>query len=106
MIEAFELAYKNRKKAAGKIYNIGGGPQKTVSLHELIALIEDIKGEKIPMTYDDWRPGDQKIFVGNIRKAENELGWTPKVKPKDGVKKLYNWVNENIEMLGTLNNFN
>jgi CDP-paratose 2-epimerase len=95
LIKAFELAYKKRNKTAGQIFNIGGGPENTMSLHELIESLEKQKGEKIPVTYDDWRPGDQKVFVGNIAKAKKELGWEPSVNPTEGVEKLYKWVMDN-----------
>jgi CDP-paratose 2-epimerase len=43
----------------------------------------------------DWRPGDQKVFVADIRKAERELGWKPKVSVEVGLERLFNWVKEN-----------
>jgi CDP-paratose 2-epimerase len=98
LIKAFELAYKNRNKIAGQIFNIGGGPENTMSLHELIESLEKQKGEKISVSYSDWRPGDQKVFVGNISKAKRELGWQPTIDPTEGVKKLYKWVTENTNL--------
>ena len=95
LIKAFELAYKSRNKAVGQIYNIGGGPENTLSLLELLRFLEKQKGKKIPIKYDEWRPGDQKVFIGNITKAKRELGWEPTVNPVDGVKKLYSWVSKN-----------
>jgi CDP-paratose 2-epimerase len=95
LIKAFELAYKNRNKACGQVFNIGGGPENTMSLHELIDSLERQKRKKIPVSYDDWRPGDQKVFVGNIAKAKKELGWEPTVNPTEGVEKLYKWVINN-----------
>ena len=98
LIKAFEQAYKNKRKAAGQIYNIGGGPQNTMSLHELIYLLEQMGCGKISLSYDDWRPGDQKVFVGNIGKAKKELAWEPSVSPSEGVAKLYKWVRENKDL--------
>jgi CDP-paratose 2-epimerase len=98
LIKAFELAYKNRKKTAGQILNIGGGPENTMSLHELINLLEKQKGENIQVSYDDWRPGDQKVFIGNISKAKKQLGWEPTVNPNQGVEKLYRWVKDNLQL--------
>ena len=98
LIKAFELAYQNRDKAAGQIFNIGGGPQNTMSLHELLDYLEEQKGGKIQVSYDHWRPGDQKVFVGNIAKAQRELGWQPSIKPAQGVEKLYQWVCENSDL--------
>jgi CDP-paratose 2-epimerase len=105
LIKAFDSAYENRKRAAGQIYNIGGGAENTMSLHQLINLIEELKGKKISLNYDAWRPGDQKIFIGNISKAKRELNWQPTVRPAGGVKLIYAWVNSNIEMLKSLNIF-
>jgi CDP-paratose 2-epimerase len=95
LIKAFELVYKNRKKVAGQIFNIGGGPQNTMSLHELIKLLKKQSGGNMQVSYDNWRPGDQKVFIGNISKAKKQLGWQPTVSPVEGVTKLYNWVIDN-----------
>jgi CDP-paratose 2-epimerase len=95
LIRAFELAFEKRDQVSGNVYNIGGGPQNTLSLHELIRQLEELRGQKVPLGYDDWRPGDQKVFVGDISKAEKDLGWTPSVTTDEGVKKLYDWVVKN-----------
>jgi CDP-paratose 2-epimerase len=95
LIRSFELAYKNRNKARGQVFNIGGGPDNTMSLHELIDSLEKQTKAKISLSYDDWRPGDQKVFVGNIKKAKKELGWEPTVNPSEGVEKLFKWVVKN-----------
>lgn len=95
LLKAFELAYENKDRISGQAYNIGGGPQNTISLHELITYLEQLKGKKIPLTYDDWRPGDQKVFVSNISRAKRELGWQPMVEPEKGMEKLYRWTVEN-----------
>ena len=39
-----------------------------------------------------WRPGDQRIFVADIGKAERELGWRPRVGKEEGVRRLHDWV--------------
>ena len=45
--------------------------------------------------YADWRPGDQRVFVADIRKAGRLLGWSPKVATADGVARLLAWIREN-----------
>jgi CDP-paratose 2-epimerase len=95
LIKAFELAYEHKDVAVGNIYNIGGGPENTLSLHELLHLLSERNGEKIPVSYDDWRPGDQKVFISNIQKAGEQLKWAPTISPAEGVKRLYDWVAEN-----------
>lgn len=47
-------------------FNIGGGPANTLSLLELISLLEEDLGITIPLKWSDRRPGDQPIFVCNL----------------------------------------
>jgi CDP-paratose 2-epimerase len=100
LVHLYETAYNNIEKSAGSVFNVGGGPANTLSLHELIAQLEIITGRKIPVSYGDWRSGDQKVFVADISLAGKKLGWKPKVDPSTGVTKLYKWVQENISLFG------
>jgi len=52
-------------------------------------------GREVPVHWDNWRPGDQRVFVADIRKARQELGWLPKVGVLDGTLKLADWVKQN-----------
>jgi len=54
---------------------------------------------EIPVTWDDWRPGDQRVFIADTRKTKRELGWEPKINVKTGVSRLFAWVNENRELV-------
>jgi CDP-paratose 2-epimerase len=71
----------------------------TMSLLELLEILDEVTGAPIPVTYGDWRPGDQRVYVSDIAKASNTFGWQPKIAPRDGVKSLHAWVVENREML-------
>ena len=96
LINFYEAAVNNISKAAGKIYNVGGGSSNTISIWtEFAPMLEELMGFKIHVDYSDWRPGDQPVYVSDIRKAEQELGWQPKVSVKEGIKLLYEWVREN-----------
>jgi CDP-paratose 2-epimerase len=55
-------------------------------------LLERLMGRPIPVSYTDWRPGDQSIYVSDIRRAKQELGWQPKIGVKEGIQRLYEWV--------------
>lgn len=77
------------------VFNTGGGVDNTLSLIELISMIEQKTGKTIPLKFMDWRPSDQKAYVSDIRKATTLLGWKPGVNPAAGVAKLFDWVNQN-----------
>ena len=76
------------------VYNMGGGPENTLSLLELLDLLKP-RADDISVTYADWRPSDQKVYVSNIDKARRELGWKPHISPQEGVERLASWVAAN-----------
>jgi CDP-paratose 2-epimerase len=98
LLDAYDNAIARIGQVKGRIYNLGGGPENTLSVWtEFGPLLEELLGKPIPVARSDWRPGDQKVFVADIRKAEADLGWKPKVGVKDGVGRLFKWVMENKE---------
>ncbi|NTV31485.1 SDR family NAD(P)-dependent oxidoreductase [candidate division WWE3 bacterium] len=102
LFNAWDIATKNIDTVSGTIYNVGGGPEHTMSLLELIDYIENLIGHKLTYTFSDWRPGDQPVYVSDITKAETELNWKPKITPRQGVEQLYYWVTENKHLFDFL----
>ena len=93
--EAFDAFYKTRK--AG-FYNIGGGEKTAISLLDCIDILEGIIGKKPAVNFAPGRHGDLKYFICDTKKAEKDLKWSPKVTPKEGIKKLTDWIKENKEI--------
>jgi CDP-paratose 2-epimerase len=77
---------------------MGGGPKNTLSLLELIEILEKELNKKLNYDYFDWRPSDQKVYISDIRKAKHELNWAPKISPKEGVIRLIKWIKTNINL--------
>lgn len=95
LLDAFDAAAARIDVAAGQVYNVGGGPNNTLSLRELLTYLGERQGSEIPFRSEDWRPGDQKVFVSDIRRAGRDLQWTPKVGREQGLDLLYDWVAAN-----------
>jgi len=96
LLDLYDLALERIDLASGRVYNVGGGPGNTLAVwQELGPMLTSLLGCEIPVTYHDWRPGDQHIFVADVRKAERELGWRPTTRREDGVRRLYEWVVDN-----------
>ncbi|MGB2650982.1 MAG: SDR family NAD(P)-dependent oxidoreductase, partial [Candidatus Omnitrophota bacterium] len=89
LIASFHAAYENIDRVKGMAFNVGGGPENQMSLLELVAILEEKLGKKIEPSFDSWRPGDQKIYVSNIDKAKQYLGWMPAVDKVKGVDMLW-----------------
>lgn len=94
--DAYDLAIERIDTVQGEVINMGGGPENTMSIWEEFGpKLEKLIGHPIPVTYGDWRPGDQKVFVADISKAKKLLGWAPKFSVDSGVEQLFGWVSEN-----------
>jgi CDP-paratose 2-epimerase len=99
LLNAYDLAIAKIEAVRGQIYNLGGGPENTMSIWtEFGLLLEKLLGRPVPVARGDWRPGDQKVFVADIRKAGCEFGWKPKVGVEEGVGRLFEWVRENKDL--------
>lgn len=99
LLNAYDLAIEQAKEKPGRVFNIGGGMDKTISIwKEFGPILENLVGHKIKTTTGEWRPGDQPVYVSDICKAERELGWKPEITPIDGITRLFNWVKNNPEM--------
>ena len=98
LIQAFQLALKNINKTKGEVYNIGGGAKNTISLLELLELLEEMLNRKITYDFDTWRPGDQKVYYSDISKAKKDFNWVPEVPKEEGIRELFDWVHGNIQL--------
>ena len=65
---------------------------------ELAPILQELGDHAVEVSYADWRPGDQSVCFFDIAKVTRELGWSPKVGVKEGVTKLYNWVQANKDL--------
>jgi CDP-paratose 2-epimerase len=96
LIDAYQAAIDQIDIASGQIYNIGGGPNNIMSVwSDLGPCLEKLYGEPIPVIRADWRPGDQRIYVSDIRKSESELCWSPKISVDKGIDSLWRWIYSN-----------
>ncbi len=93
LLDAYDAAIARIDVAAGQVYNVGGGPAHTMSIWtEFGPILERLIGHPIPVSGDDWRPGDQPIYISDIRKAGRDLGWQPRVRVEEGILRLYDWI--------------
>jgi len=99
LIDAYLLSIEKIEIASGKIYNIGGGRENSLSLINLIDILRDITGREIEISFSDWRPGDQKVFICDIIKISEDLGWKPKIDVKKGIELLFDWVVKNKDII-------
>lgn len=95
-VQAYDAFVQSDKKHG--IYNLGGGSGNTLTLHEHLHIVTELTSKYSELSYEDWRPLDQKCYVSDIRKIKDELGWSPTVTTDEGIARVTEWVESNLEI--------
>ena len=75
-----------------EIYNLGNN--SPISLNEFIATIEEVTGRKANIIQKPMQEGDVPMTYADLTKSSKILGYNPKVKLKEGLKKVYEWMQQ------------
>jgi CDP-paratose 2-epimerase len=94
LVSVYRRAAAFINNTAGKIYNIGGGMENSLSLLELFELLESYTGNLMRFKKIEWRHGDQKVFVADTTKAFKDFGWKPVVDKEIGICQMLDWSRE------------
>ena len=92
MVLLYLEAARNIEKAQGQAFNIGGGIANSLSLLELFQVLENELGTKLNFQKLPRRESDQKVFVADIAKAEQLIGWKPEVDKISGLRRMIAWI--------------
>lgn len=92
LVDLYFRAVKVEPHLTSAVFNVGGGPERAVSLLEVIRLLEQELGHAIEVRFSDWRPGDQKVYVSDIRAVCDAFQWTPTILPQQGISALLSWI--------------
>lgn len=93
-VAAYRAALARIDRVAGRAFNLGGGPDNAVSLRGLIAHIETLLGREVCIEAGEWRPGDQRYYVSDTRRAAEALGLDRPLSWREGVADLAAWLTQ------------
>lgn len=99
---SFEAAIDRIDRVAGEIFNIGGGPGNTLSILELLDVLDSSFGIRLSPRFDVPRPGDQRVYVSDLAKAKRHLDWEPRVGLAEGIAEMHDWCASNIDVIRAL----
>lgn len=102
LVRLYRLCIDKIDGVSGRVLNIGGGPDNTVSILESLDRLAELLGQKIECRFSAWRPGDQKIFISCNEEAGRLLGWRPEVDIERGLSRLLGWIQPNLDMIRAL----
>lgn len=80
----------SNEKTIGKVYNIGTGKETTIN--NLAKSIIKLFNKDVVINHLPERVGDIKYSCADIRKAQSELGYNPKVNLTEGLTQIYNYL--------------
>lgn len=72
-----------------EVINLGG--HESITINDLIAMIEEMLGRKAAIEHHPFHPADMMNNLADVRKAKNMLGWQPQVGLREGVRNLVDW---------------
>jgi CDP-paratose 2-epimerase len=104
LTDAYWKALGKTDVTVGKAYNIGGGRFR-MSLLEFVDILQVQLGKKLDIRFAGLRPGDQKVFICDTRKARADFDWEARVPVEEGVGLLLEWVEKNQDLLKEASNF-
>ncbi len=75
-----------------EIINLGG--HETITINNLVALIEELAGKKAQVVHGPPNPADMLANWADVAKARQLLGWQPQVGLVEGIGRLISWYNQ------------
>jgi len=103
LVDLIDLQIHQIEKFYGKIYNVGGGIENSVSLQEMTKICQKISGNSIQIDQiSETRTADLRIYITDNSKIEKEIGWKPKKSIDTLFQDIYNWINENEKQLESI----
>lgn len=91
VIKAIRWLKKN--KGGYEIFNIG--ESRTITLNEMIEVIEKVSGKKALLNKMPIQSGDMNVTCADISKARDMLGYAPRKAFRDGVEDFVQWFKSN-----------
>lgn len=95
LVDAMLGALAHIDVTQGQAFNVGGGPDNAISVREAIEKLARLNGGTSQIRESDWRQGDQRYYVSDVRRLQNAIGWSPRVSVDEGLAHLYGWLKKN-----------
>ena len=90
-------------KPGAQVFNVGGGPDNSMSLRECTGLVQEITGCKVPISsVGQERRADFRWYVSNLDKVQWAMRWAPQTSLRDGLEEIDRWACEHIDLLNKM----
>jgi CDP-paratose 2-epimerase len=89
LVDAMEAALRASDRTVGRIYNVGGGLERSVSVVEMLQEIAAQTGVEPILRYSGIRPGDQPLYISDTSRLRADTGWTPKYSTRETLRAIH-----------------
>jgi CDP-paratose 2-epimerase len=101
LVDAVQAVREQPQRCAGEIFNLGGGPERAVSVVEMLDLIARETGCQPRLQYASTRPGDQPLYVSDTSKLTRRTGWQARHTREETLQSIHDFWRMNRELLET-----
>lgn len=81
--------FSENENALNQVYNVACNEQ--VTLNEMVGYLQQVSGKSITPQYGPEREGDVRHSLADVTKIRTHLGYTPKVRFREGLVNVYRW---------------
>jgi CDP-paratose 2-epimerase len=99
LVDAMRSVRKFSARTAGEIYNLGGGPERAISVVEMLDAIARETGIDPILYYSEVRPGDQPLYISDTSKLTEHTGWKPRFSSIEILRSIHNFWRDNRALL-------
>lgn len=99
LVNAMQVAYAKSDRTAGQVYNLGGGPERAVSIAEMLQAIATETGIEPSLNYSNVRPGDQPLYISDTSKLTGHTGWKARYSWQQTLQSIHKFWNNNRRLL-------
>jgi CDP-paratose 2-epimerase len=100
LVELVEQPLIDMDSWTGRTFNVGGGPEVSLSLLETTDLCRELTGKDIPIgSVSETRPGDVRIYLTDCSRLFAHTGWRPRRGAREVLADSRDWIADNESSL-------
>ena len=100
VVDLIDLQLSAPDEWAGRLVNVGGGREISLSLAETTALCRELTGNEVPIgVADNDRPGDVRIYLTDASRLYALTDWRPKKSAAETIADIAAWVRANEQLV-------
>lgn len=99
-IELIDYQVHHMDRLNGGLFNVGGGPEISVSLRELTSICRRVTGNSVNIAENrEGRQADIRIYLSDNALVTASTGWRPATGAEEIVSDIYSWIKQNENVL-------